>query len=200
MRHEACWQGKSNGDFVWDQPEERDGGKPGAGGFTEWAPFAPQVEVYTRTRGRCFHVRLSGGHASVFVLYNLGERWGEDILAHERFHVATHMRPAYDGFRQAALALGRPCMIRDKAEYIAAVILNQLKEEYVARSYRDATQYDWSVYGNRADPECRQDCWSRLTTWADRYAAARAATAAALLSTVVTARQKRTAGGNRPLT
>lgn len=179
-RRKPCWWGAFRSDVVWDGLEERDGGKPGGGGFAEWAPFAPQVKVYSRTRGRCFHVRLSGGRVGIFVLYNRGERWGESIRAHERHHVVAHMRPAYADYRRAAAALGRVCMSRPRAEWVGAVILNQLRAEYIARSYRDATRHDWEAYGRRASAEVRRDAWERMTTWSRRYATARKATAVAL--------------------
>lgn len=177
---EDCRTGNSRRGFVWDGSEEHDGGKPGTGGFTEWAPFAPEASVYTLTRGRCFHVRLSGGHARVFILYNQGERWDENILAHERFHLAEHMEPAYSDYRSAAAALGWPCMSQPRAEGIRAVILGPLRHQYVARSYKDGTRYDWDTYGRDADHETRRDSWQRMMTWARRYAAACRATAAAI--------------------
>lgn len=179
-KRKDCRTGTFRGGFLWDGSEERDGGKPGTGGFTEWAPFAPEARVYTLTRGRCFHVRLSGGRAGIFILYNQGKRWGENILAHERYHVTAHLEPAYTDYRSAAAALGRPCLSKPRAECIRALILGQLKQEYVARSYKDATRYDWDTYGREADPETRRDSWRRMMTWARRYAAARRATAAAI--------------------
>jgi hypothetical protein len=174
-----CRTRNFRGEFLWAGSEERDGGKPGTGGFTEWAVFAPEARVYTLTRGKCFHVRLSEGHARLFILYNQGEKWGENILAHERYHVTAHMEPAYRDYRSAATALGWPCMSKLRAERIRAVILGQLRQEYVARSYREGTRYDWDTYGKHADPETRRDSWCRMMTWARRYAAARRATAAA---------------------
>jgi hypothetical protein len=71
-------------------------------------------------------------------------------------------------------------MKRPRANCIRAVVLAELKKEYVARSYRDATQYDWEAYGRSADPSTQEDSWSRMNTWADRYEAAQAATLAAI--------------------
>jgi RHS repeat-associated protein len=167
-------------DFVWDAPpKEKDGKMPGRPGFVDWDPFAPEAEVYS-TGGCCFHVRLSGGHARAFVFYNQGELWGNNIRAHEFYHVTEHMKPAYTDYKTAANNLGTPCMRRRRAECIRAVILDKLKEEYKTRSYRDGTKYDWYSYGSGADLETQADSWKRMTISAEQYAAAKAATTAAI--------------------
>lgn len=179
-KHHACRTARFRGAFLWLHPEERDGGKPGTGGFSEWAAFAPRATVYTLNHGRCFHVRLSGGHARAFVLYNQGRTWVGNILAHERHHVLAHLAPAYRDYQAAAAALGRPCMTRQQAQRIRALILHELKHEFVARSYRDGTRSDWQTYGRFADPDARRDSWRRMMTSARQYAAAHRATQAAV--------------------
>jgi len=167
-------------EFIWEEPTEENGGKPGSGGMTDWDHFEPTTEVYSMD-GCCFGVQLSGGSAQALVVYNDGEWNGKNILLHERVHVLSHMRPAYEGFKSAAAGLDAPCMSKGRAVCLQSVIEGPLKDEYVALSYRDGSEYDWVTYGQAAtDPLLQEAVRERMARLAAAYTQAQAATVTAL--------------------
>lgn len=168
------------GDFQWQEPKEYDGGKPGGPGSTWWDPFSPQALVYS-PNGCCFHVRLDGGQARPWILYNQGQLFGENILQHERDHVRLHFRPAYNDYKLAAGALGAPCMGKGRAMCLKSVIESELSAEYQARTFRDGAAYDWTDYGaNNPDPAVQQQAQDNMESTERDYQQAKKATEAAI--------------------
>jgi RHS repeat-associated protein len=165
------------GEFVMTETALHDGHQPNVGGFTVWDRFAPEAQVFS-SDGCCFHVRLNGGTARPWILYNEGTLFEENILEHELYHVGHHLRPAYNDYKVAAAALGAPCMNKGRAMCVKAVLESELAGEYEARTYRDGAAYDYLAYGWR-DPSL-QDAWSRMLRTEAEYEQAHNATAAAL--------------------
>jgi len=167
-------------DFLWEEPNEvlPPDARPGIGGFADWEEFAPEALAYSPD-GCCFGVRLSGGRARAVVVYTPGEFMGHNILEHERYHVTHHLRPAYDQYRAAATSLGLPCMSKGRAVCLQNVIEKELRDEYVALSYRDGSEYDLMLYGYIAGTDLQEQVRQRAARLAAAYAAAEAAAAAA---------------------
>ncbi len=174
-----------NGDFAWREPELKGPFPrvPGQfeGGWVDWSSFSPQAEVFI-TRPCCFHVRLSGGVAATFGEYTEGPVFGEDPRTHELYHVTAHLKPAYLDYKSRATELGKPCMSLSRAHCIKGVILAQLKDEYVARSYRDTSVFDYQDYGSKVEPSSQQALLTKMNDLAAKYEAAQRATWSAIFS------------------
>jgi hypothetical protein len=168
-------------DFLWIEPNEVQPphAVPDRGGWTDWEEFAPEALAYSPD-GCCFGVRLSGGRARAVVVYGPGEFLGHNVLEHERFHVTQHLRPAYDQFKATASGLGRPCMSKARAVCLSTVIVRELRDEYVALSFRDGVEYDLALYGHIAEPILQEQVRVRVARLTAAYAAAQAATATSI--------------------
>jgi hypothetical protein len=118
--------------------------------------------------------------AWVGVLYNQGEKYGQNILAHERFHVMAHFEPAYRDYKSAAQELGKPCLTKARAVCLLQVVVDELSKEFEKRSIRDGLEYDWISYGMLQPPDDQQVTFTLMLGAQLDYARAQAATAAAV--------------------
>jgi hypothetical protein len=169
-------------EFAWTGVHEEFVDNPNAGGFATLS-MRPEAEIQNEGSGCCWHVRVTGGSAGAHIVWTKGNPEGVtphiDTLEHERYHVRHHLKPAYEDYKTEAMLLGQECMGRPRAECIRRVILNELKVEYNSRSDRDATEYDWSLYGQQSTPNVQLNrLTAMLSAQSDYYRALSASTAA----------------------